>query len=138
MLLVQADDSLTDALRVVSVLWLQHAAASWVTLSNQSSIPKRTSCNHCLSILSATRVHSAVKTTMLVFTTLDYVKLKMNPLLMEMLQECCVHMRENLSLADLHCKNGSVTLTHIGLSKLQLHYQTMCKQVDQKKKIASL
>ena len=72
---------------------------------------------------------------MLVFTTLDYVALKMNPLLMEMLQECCVHVRETLSLADLHCKNGSVTLTqvHVGLSKLQLHYQTMCKQVDQKK-----
>jgi len=30
-------------------------------------------------------------------------------------------------------KNGSVTLTQVGLSKLQLHYQIMCKQVDQKK-----
>ena len=25
------------------------------------------------------------------------------------------------------------TLTQVGLSELQLHYQTMCKQVDQKK-----
>ena len=33
----------------------------------------------------------------------------------------------------LHCKNGSVTLTQVGLSELQLHYQTMCKQVNQKK-----
>jgi len=33
------------------------------------------------------------------FTTLDYVELKMNPLVMEMLQECCAHMQENLSLA---------------------------------------
>ena len=32
-----------------------------------------------------------------------------------------------------HCKNGSVTLTQVGLSELQLHYQTMCKQVVQKK-----
>ena len=40
-----------------------------------------------------------------------------------------------LCLAALfaHCKNGRVTLTQVGLSKLQLHYQTMCKQVDQKK-----
>ena len=34
----------------------------------------------------------------------------------------------------VHCKNGSVTLTQVGLSELQLHYQTMCKQVNQKKK----
>jgi len=33
----------------------------------------------------------------------------------------------------VHCKNGSVTLTQVGLSELQLHYQTTCKQVDQKK-----
>jgi len=45
-LLVQAGDSLTDVLRVVSVLWL----------CNLSSTPKQTSCNHCLSSLSATRV----------------------------------------------------------------------------------
>ena len=32
-----------------------------------------------------------------------------------------------------HCKNGSVTLTQVGLSELQLHYQTMCKQVVPKK-----
>jgi len=30
-------------------------------------------------------------------------------------------------------KNGSVTLTQVGLSELQLHCQTMCKQVDPKK-----
>jgi len=35
----------------------------------------------------------------------------------------------------VHCKNGSVTLTQVGLSELQLHYQTMCKQVN---KIAPL
>jgi len=28
-----------------------------------------------------------------------------------------------------HSKNGTVTLTQVGLSELQLHYQTMCKQV---------
>ena len=33
----------------------------------------------------------------------------------------------------VHCKNRSVALTQVGLSELQLHYQTMCKQVDQKK-----
>jgi len=33
----------------------------------------------------------------------------------------------------LHCKNGSITLTQVGLSELQLHYQTLCKQVHQKK-----
>jgi len=31
-----------------------------------------------------------------------------------------------------HCKNGSVTLTQVWLSELQLHYETMCKQIHQK------
>ena len=35
------------------------------------------------------------------------------------------------STACSHCKNRSVAITQVGLSELQLHYQTMCKQVDQ-------
>ena len=30
-----------------------------------------------------------------------------------------------------HCENGTATLSQVGLSELQLHYQTMCKQVNQ-------
>jgi len=40
---------------------------------------------------------------------------------------------KKVATAKLHCKNGSVTLTQVGLSELQLHYQIMCKQVNQKK-----
>ena len=55
---MQAGDSLTDVMRVVSVLWLYKmnwGAASWVALCSYST-PKQTAHNHFLSSLSATRL----------------------------------------------------------------------------------
>ena len=41
----------------------------------------------------------------------------------------------NQKSAKLYYKHGSITLTQVGLSEFQFHYQTMCKQVDKKKKL---
>ena len=55
MLLMEAVDSLTDVLRVVSVLWLYDELGCYI-FGCLMQLDFRTSYNHCLSSLSATIV----------------------------------------------------------------------------------
>ena len=116
MLLIQAGDSLIDVQRVVSacivvVRLTGQYIASGVVLYNQSSTPKQTSHNHCLSMQFVCNQgnHSVVKTTdfffavgwMNILTVLETLFIK------------CIHAQLE-TVAKGNCYNGPCRSIHFG------------------------
>ena len=73
------NDSFTDVLRVVKVLWLYEELGSCLLAcpSNYSSIPKQTSHNHCLQLVSKQGSDVVVKTTTLFMQCIKLTPIQM-------------------------------------------------------------